>query len=319
MPDEVKPVAAPVVTPPVVAAEPAKSPSEKLHERAAALDAKRTAETAAIVTPPPVSAKVDMDPETLQKLTESSERARAATKRADEEQRKREAVEASQADVTSTREAVKLFKSGQRMAGIKLLLGVEDPDDEVQELLKEWTAKPAKDGEKKLSDDKIKALQDEAAEGKKFREAEQARVKIETDTRNSQIFSAQMRDRKTEEGTARYPLASSPENADTSVVVALKKANEKLLALGVKEVTRPLAEHLFDLAYGEIEANLAKAVPAPVVVAETPRVAVRAAVVPRAGTAPAQSKAYARTPEGAKERLLDRARAMDEARGQKWQ
>jgi hypothetical protein len=260
-----------------------------------------------------------MDPETLAKLTEASEKARAANKRADDERAKREAIEATQADVAATREAVKLFKAGKRMDGIKLLLGVEDPDAEVQELLKEWTAKPAKDGEVKLTPAEIKALQDEAAEGKKFREAEQARVKVETDTRNANVFSAQMRDLKGDDDKPRWPLASAPENSDTAAVEALKKANKKLLDLGSPTVTEGLARHLFELAYAEIEANLAKAVvPAATLPPDPVRPAVRAAVVPRAGTVPAATKTYPRTPEGAKERLMDRAKALVEAKGERW-
>lgn len=308
-----------VVTPPVVP----KSTEEKFAAKKAEWVEKQKAAAAdPLAAPAPVvEAKVDMDADTLAKLTEASEKARAANKRADAEEAKRKEIEAGQADVAAMRDAKKLFKEGKRMAGIKLLLGVEDPDDDVQELLKEWTALPAKDGEVKLSPEDIKALQDEAAEGKKFREAEQARVKTETDARNARTFSAQQRDLKAEDGAARYPLASAPENAETAATVALEKANAKLLKLGSPTVTRELAEHLFEMAYAEIEANLAKdakpAVPA-TLPPDPPRAAVRAAVVPRAGVVPAVGKTYLRTPEGARERLMDRAKALVESKGEKW-
>ena len=218
------------------------------------------------------------------------------------------------------REALKLWKAGDRIEAIKKLSAVDDPSADIEDLLQKWVAAPAKDGEKKLTPAEIKALQDEAAEGKKWREAEQARAKAETDTRNARTFSAAQRDAKTEAGEARYPLASAAENAETSATVALEKANAKLLKLGSPTVTRELAEHLFELAYAEIEANLAKAAK-PAEVASQPepvRAAVRAAVVPRAGTVPAVAKTYPRTPEGARERLMDRARALTEAKGEKW-
>ena len=322
-----------VVTPPapVAAATPpvetpaAKPPTaeEKFAARAAEWVEKQKAAAAAPNPTPaaPVEAKVDMDPETLKKLTEASEKARAATKRAEAEQRKREEIEASTADVASMREALKLWKAGDRIEAIKKLSAVEDPSADIEDLLQKWVAAPAKDGEVKLTPAQIKELQDEAAEGKKFREAEQARAKEAQDAKNARTFSAQQRDAKAEDGTPRYPLASSAENAETSAAVALEKANAKLLKLGSPTVTRELAEHLFELAYAEIEANLAKAAPPPAVTpapAETPRAAVRAAVVPRAGVVPAPGKVYPRTPEGARERLMDRAKALVESKGERW-
>ncbi len=318
-----------VVTPPAAAAPVVETPAakpptaeEKFAVRKAEWVAKQVADAAAPdPTPAPaVEAKVDMDPETLKKLTEASEKARAATKRADAEQKRREEVEASQADVVQMREAVKLWKAGDRIEAIKKLSAVEDPSADIEDLLQKWVAAPAKDGEVKLTPAEIKALQDEAAEGKKFREAEQARAQLETNKKNAGIFAAQQRDLKAEDGTARYPLASLAENAETSATVALEKANAKLLKLGSPTVTRELAEHLFELAYAEIEANLAKAAPAPATLppVEQPRPAVRAAVVPRAGAVPAPAKNYPRTPEGARERLMDRAKALTESKGERW-
>src|SRR5450631_482155 len=316
-------VATPAVAPAAVVETPAaKQPTaeEKFAVRKAEWVEKQKAKDAAPdPAPAPVEAKVDMDPETLAKLTEASERARAANKRADQEEAKRKEIEAGQADAQLAREGMKLWKEGKKDEAVAKWAGVEDPSDEIEDLLKRWVAKPAKDGEKKLSPEDIKALQDEAAEGKKFREAEQARVKADTDSKNARTFSAQQRDAKGDDDKPRYPLASSPENAETAATVALEKANAKLLKLGSPTVTRELAEHLFELAYAEIEANLAKDVKPPATLPPDPiRTAVRADVVPHAGTVPATAKTYARTPEGARERLMDRAKALTEAKGERW-
>jgi hypothetical protein len=317
MSETVTPVPAPqaIPVPATTAADAPKTAEEKLHERA---DALIKAAAIPAPTPKPVEAKVDMDPETLRKLTEASEGRRAAEKRANDERKKREEIEASSADVVPMREAMKLWKEGKRDEAISKLLGVEDPSAEIEELLKGWVAKPTKDGEKKLTPAEIKALQDEAAEGKKFREAEQARAKADTDSKNARTFSAAQRDAKTEAGEARYPLASKPENAETAATVALEKANAKLLALGSPTVTRQLAEHLFELAYTEIEANLAKEATPAVAPSEPARAAPRPAVIPKAGATPSKGKVYPRTPEGAAERLMDSARAQAEAKGITW-
>jgi hypothetical protein len=311
MPD---PVVTPVVTPAVEPAKvesPAKTASEKLHERVAEAIAKADAEETA--PPAPVAATVEMDAKTLDKLTQASERARLATKRADAEQKKREDIEASQVDVVPMREAMKLWKDGKKVEALAKLSAVEDPSAEIEDLLQKWLAIPAK-GDVKLSPAEIAALQADVAAVKKAEETRAAVEKQAADRRNAESFSAQLRDAKGDDGVPKYPLASKPENAPEAAVVALEKANALLLKLGSPSVTRELAQHLFDLAYAEIEANLTKAQPPPAVA----RPAVRAATIPRAGATPATKKDYPRTPEGAREALLDRARAVVEKSGGTW-
>ena len=92
MADPVVATAPAVATPAPAAAPavPAKSAEEKFAARKAEWVEKqkaKDAEAAAPVQAPAVEAKVDMDPETLAKLTEASEKARAANKRADDEQK----------------------------------------------------------------------------------------------------------------------------------------------------------------------------------------------------------------------------------------
>jgi hypothetical protein len=312
MPDPVvTPAATPAAEPAKVEA-PAKTASEKLHERVAEAMAKADAEETA--PPAPVAATVEMDAKTLDKLTQASERARLATKRADAEQKKREDIEASQVDVAPMREAMKLWKDGKKVEAVAKLSSVEDPSAEIEDLLQKWLAIPAK-GEAKLSPAEIAALQADVAAVKKAEEARAAVEKLAADRRNAESFSAQLRDAKGDDGAPKYPFASKPENAPEAAVVALEKANALLLKLGSPSVTRELAQHLFDLAYAEIEANLTKAQPAPVVAA---RPAARAATIPRAGATPATKKDYPRTPEGAREALLDRARAVVEKSGGTW-
>lgn len=304
------------------ATETPKSASEKLHERAAELIAKQNAKSNPEAETPKPEATVDMDPATLERLTKASERERAARKMAADERRKREELEASQGDVAALREAQQLWKSGDKMGALAKLAAVEDPSAEVEDLLKKWIATPGKKEDKPpVTPEDIAAIKAAQEEDKKTLERLTAKEKAENDRAAALLYSEDVRDTKLEDGTTpRWPLASDPANAKEAAAVAIEKANARLLKLGVKEITEELADHLFELAYDEIEANLKKAKETPAEAAATAsvRAAVRAAVVPRAGTSPAPAKQYPRTPEGAKERLMDAAKKAVESKGGQW-
>lgn len=288
-------------------AAPVKTAEDKLHERAAALIEKSNAPVA---EEPAAKAELDIDPETLSKLTKESEKRRAAEKRAETAEARAKELEGGAGDMATLRDAKKLWSEGSRFEAMQKLSGVEDPSSEIEDLLQKWLKVPAK-GEPAI-EETVKALREQAAanaaelaEAKKDREERAAEKKAAADRTNAEAFSGQMRDLKGADGAARYPLASAPENAGEAAKVALEKANAKLLKLGVKEVTRELAEHLFELAYAEIEANLTKAKPAAKIEATSD--GRRAQTVPRAGTMPQTKTQYARTPEGASKALHERA------------
>ena len=198
------------------------------------------------------------------------------------------------------------------MAAIAKLSGVEDPDAEIEKVLTGWLEKP-KPGEKKLTPEEIKALQDEAAASKADREKRdldaKAAAQREAGQREADRLNARTRELKADDGkTARFPLAAaSPEE---SAVVALDKANKLMAKLKIKPeaLTRELAEDLFERAYAEIETNLTKATKKPVPVPEPERYAAPERVQ-RAGTEPAKASNYPRNFEGAHEKLMERARA----------
>jgi hypothetical protein len=255
-------------------------------------------------------AEVEMDAATLAKLTEASEKERAARVRAERESAKVKELEAASADVATIRDIKKLWKEGKRGAAIKLL-SEGDYEKDAEEFLKEWTAEGSADAETKLSREEIDAIRAEQETAKKDRDARAAREKAEEDGRNAQRFSAQIRDTKNQDGTAKYPLASKPENSDEARTVALEKANARLLKLKISgPISRELADDLLHHAMSEVEANLAKAA-APPIAEPKPNVQQGNGVpAPRAGTAPATEKTYPRTPEGASARLHDSARRL---------
>lgn len=293
-----------VATPPAaVPVEPPKSAEDKLHERVAALLAKPVEADPVIE---PKVAEVSMDAETLAKLTEASEKERAQRKRAEKAEQSLKDRLAAEPDYQVMREVRDLWKTDP-VAAISKLAAVEDPTPEMEKLLQAWLKKDLPADKDKLTPEEIKSLQDEAAAGKEFREGQEAQAKAHRDRESSAAFSAAQRDAKNEDGTARYPLASKPENAAEAAVVALEKATKRIIDLGGPQLTPQLARHLFDLAYAEIEANLAKAgTGTPAVVVEAPSQNGRAKTIPKASTSPATTKTYERSPEGARTKLMDR-------------
>lgn len=299
MPEAV--AATPVAAVPVV--EPPKSAEDKLHERVAALLAK-PAEVDLVIEPK--VAEVSMDAETLAKLTEVSEKERAQRKRAEKAEQALKDRDSSAPDYAKFQEFQALWETDPT-AAIAKFKQIEDPTAEMERVLKSWLKRDLPADKDKLTPEEIKALQDEAAAGKAFREGQEAQAKAHRDRESSAAFSAAQRDAKNEDGTARYPLASKPENAVEAAVVALEKATKRIIDLGGPQLTPQLAKHLFDLAYAEIEANLAKAgAGAPPVVVEPPSQNGRAKTIPKASTSPATTKTYERSPEGARTKLMDR-------------
>lgn len=264
---------------------------------------------------------VEMDAATLAKLTEASEKERAARKRAEAAERKAKELETAQGDVVTLRDVKKLWSEGKRREAFKLLSGDDKKfEADAEEFLKEWVASPDGKGKVEVTAEEMAALKAELEETKKAEAARAAREKAETDQRNAERFSASIRDAKGEDGAARYPLASKPENSDEARTVALEKANARLLKLKITgPISRELAEDLMHYAYAEIEANLrkketpaAEASPKP---AAKPTETVnlqsgRGEVIPRATPTPAAPKEYPKTPEGASQKLWDSARRL---------
>lgn len=288
----------------VPAAEPPKSAEDKLHERVAALLAKPV-EPDPVIDPAKV-AEVEMDAVTLAKLTEASEKERAQRKRADKAEQALKDRGGEEGDIAMFKEFKALWETDP-VAAIQKFKGIENPTAEMERVLNVWLKKDLPGEKDKLTAEEIKTLQDEAALNKKFREDTEKEAKQHRDREASNAFSANHRDAKNEDGTARYPLASKPENAAEAAVVALEKATKKIIDLGGPALTPQLAKHIFDLAYAEIEANLGKTATAtPVTVVEAPAQNGRAKPIPRAGVTPATTKAYERSPEGARQKLMDR-------------
>jgi hypothetical protein len=279
---------------------------------------KLQAKVAGLLKPEPVvevkkpDPTVDMDPETLRRLTEASDGRRKERARAEAAEAKVKELEGPEG--VTLREAQKLWKDGDRVGAIAKLSGVEDPDAEIEKTLTAWLEKP-KPGEKKLTPEDIRALQDEAAASKADREAREAAAKAaaqrEAGQREADSLNTMTRDLKAEDGkTLRFPLAAAAR--EESAVVALEEANKIMAKLKIKPeaLTRELAEDLFERAYGVIEARMAKAAAVKVEpVTEPTRIASAPSRVPRAGTDPAKAETYTRDFEGASKRLHDRARA----------
>lgn len=298
---------------PAVAAETPAIPAPSAHD-------KLQAKVAELLKPPVVvEAKkpdpaVDMDPETLRRLTETSERARREKKRADDAEAREKDL--GGAEVVALREAQKLWKEGDQAGAIAKLAAVEDPDAEIEKLLNGWLKKP-KPGEPKLTPDEIKALQDEAAASKADREAREVSAKQqaqrEAGQKEADRLNATTRDLKAEDGkTLRFPLAAAA--SEESAVVAMEKANKLMVKLKIdpKSLTRELAEDLFERAYVEIEANLAKLAAAEKAKAEPkPLVPFSSPLrVQRAGVDPARTGEYSKNlMDAASQKLRERARA----------
>lgn len=292
--------------------EPVKSPEDKLHERTAALLAKAN-EPEPEPEPEPTTAEVAMDAATLDKLTKASERERAQRQRAEKAEKERDAFKAEGGkDLELFREFKALWETDP-VAAVAKFKAIEDPTAEMERVLKSWVTKDLKTADK-LTPEEIAELKAETERNKKFREGQEAAAKREQDRTNAIGVSGTFRDAKDDKGAAVYPLASAPENAGEAAVVAVEKATKRIIDLGGPTLTPQLAKFIFDQAYAEIEANLRKQAEADDKTEDVTPIQ-RPRTVPRVGSPPpAAPKEYAKTPEGASEKLHDNARKLFDKR-----